>query len=229
MAKSDSILGLRGTIGDLTFVKSRAYGDHLRAKRGTYKKAVVNEALKQESKTLISANIPAKIIKDAIDPYRGNFVGGTFWQRLVSLFRRQLKESRSIDFGKIGQFEVHEDHPFQRFLSIQPTIEIQRKAFIHIDVKYDHHPKFKVKGTDGYRLTVIGIFPDLKKKSAKTIAIESGVMKLTGAIPPLPVQFAIPPRAKSFIICIRIEGCEKDKVVSMRGTTGLQIIASGSV
>ena len=36
MAKSQSILQLQGTLAGLTFVKSHTYGDHVRAKRGTY-------------------------------------------------------------------------------------------------------------------------------------------------------------------------------------------------
>lgn len=197
MAKSDSIIKLQGTIAGLTFVRSRAYGDHVRAKRGTYKKAEVNDALKQESKTLISANIPAKIFKDAIDPYRRTVTGGTLWRRLVSMFLKQLKNTGAIDFGKIGRFEIHADHPFDRFLFIQPTIKVAKeKPLLHVHIEYDHHPRFKVKGINGYRFTVIGMFPDLKKRTAKTIAVESNTIGLSGIIKPLDVQLEIPAKAK---------------------------------
>ena len=67
MAKSKSLLNLQGTIAGLTFVKSGAYGDHVRAERGTYKPATINASLKKEGKMIVMANLPAKIIKDAID------------------------------------------------------------------------------------------------------------------------------------------------------------------
>jgi len=230
MAKSDSILALQGTIAGLTFVRSRAYGDHVRAKRGTYKKAEVNEALRQESKALLNANIPAKIFKDAIDPYRNNIRGGTLWQKLVSMFRKQLKNLGSIDFGKIERFDIHADYPFDRFLYLQPTIKLEKKKTrLDVHAEYDHHPRFKVKSINGYRLTVIGIFPDLKKKTSKTLAVESSVLKLTGVIDPLHVQLEIPPKAKSFIVCIRIEGCIGNVVSNSKTTNGLSVFGSGMI
>jgi len=230
MAKTDSIIKLRGTIAGLTFVRSRTYGDHVRAKRGTYKNAGVNDTLKQESKVLVSANIPAKIFKDAIDPYRSNIMGGTLWRRLVSMFRKQLKDPGSIDFGKIGRFEIHADYPFERFLFVQPTIKVAKeKPLLHVHVGYDHHPRFRVNGINGYRFTVIGIFPDLKKQTARTMAIESNVISLSGIIKPLDVQLEIPAKAKSFIVCIRIEGCIGNSVSDTRTTSGLCVFGSGEI
>jgi hypothetical protein len=230
MAKSDSIFAIQGTVAGLTFVKSRAYGAHLRAKRGTHKKAEVNDALKQEIKRLVSANIPAKIIKDAIDPYRGTMLGGTFWQRLLSLFRKQLKESRAIDFANIAPFNVYEDLPFHRFLVIEPSVSLVKKnSILEVTIDYHDHPKFKVKAVDGYKLTVIGIFPDLKKKLAKTVAVESDVIKITGAISWLHVQLAVPAKATSYVVCIKIEGCAGGKVAGMRMAMAMQIFGSGRV
>ena len=57
MAKVISSGDLRGTFGDFTFVKSRRYGDHIRAKRGTYKKAKLNESFKAQNKKLPGANL----------------------------------------------------------------------------------------------------------------------------------------------------------------------------
>jgi hypothetical protein len=230
MAKSNSIIDLQGTFAGLTFVKSRTYGDHVRAKRGTQKRAKVNKAFEQESKTLLSANVPAKIFKDAIDPYRDR-KGGLLWQRLVSLFRKQHKDQGSFDFSKIERFEVDTDYPFERLLHVQPTIKSEKeKSILHVDIRYASHPRFlKSKYTDGYRLTVIGLFPDLKKKTAKTVAVASKVIALNGVIKPLQTQLDVPPKAKSFIVCIKIEGCTKGEMSNTRTTNGLCVIGSGEV
>ena len=47
MAKVISLINLKGTVGDYTFVKNARYGDHIRAKRGTHKKAELNDAFKE--------------------------------------------------------------------------------------------------------------------------------------------------------------------------------------
>lgn len=231
MAKSDSIIKLQGTIAGLTFVRSRTYGDHVRAKRGTYKSARVNEALQQESKTLLRANVPAKIFKDAIDPYRGELTGGMLWQRLVSMFRKQLKENGACDFAKMERFEIHADYPFERFLYVQPAIKFEKKkSMLRVDLKYDSHPRFaKAKSVSGYRLTVIGIFPDLKKKNARTVAVTSKVIALTGAIAPLETRLDVPSRAKVFVVCVKIEGCINGVVNDSRSTMGLCVVGSGMI
>ena len=51
MAKANSLITLRGTHDGITFVKSPTYGDHVRAARGTHKKAKVNAAFKAQSST----------------------------------------------------------------------------------------------------------------------------------------------------------------------------------
>ncbi len=49
-------------------VKSNAYGDHYRRKRGTVKPAGLNEALKLSNELMANADVYAKAIKDALDP-----------------------------------------------------------------------------------------------------------------------------------------------------------------
>jgi hypothetical protein len=66
----DSIIDLLRSIEGKTLVRSNAYGYHLRAKRGTHKKAVLNHICKRQTKELVKTNDLARIIKTAIDPYR---------------------------------------------------------------------------------------------------------------------------------------------------------------
>lgn len=232
MAKSDSLINLRGTFGGLTFVKSRTYGDHVRAKRGTHKKAEVNSALKSESKLLLKANVPAKILKDAISPYLGNLANGTLWPRLVSVMNRQLKTHGKFDFGYLNPFEFNTDYPFERFLGHKPQITLKKKErLLHVSIVNGQHPVFKrARYVDGYRLTAIGIFPDMKKKSAEIGMTESSVIALKGALPfPISLQLNVPARATRWVICLKIEGCEGDKVCNSHVTEGMRIVAAGAI
>lgn len=231
MARSNSAANFRGTIGGFTFVKSRVYGDHVRARRGTYKSAEVNEAFKKESALLLSANVPAKILKDAIEPYRRNLSGGMLWQRLVSMFREQLKTKGAFDFASIKAFEISEEYPFDRFLQVASAIKADKKKNkLRINIDYPAHPTFmEAKKVDGYQLTVIGIFPDLKKKTARTTAVESEVIGLTSVIAPMEAQLDVPKNAKSYIVCIRIEGYFGRVGCDMRTAMGLRVVGAGSL
>jgi hypothetical protein len=231
MAKSQSLFKLQGSIGGLTFVSSRAYGDHVRARRGTYKPAKVNASLKQEVKMVVMANVPAKIVKDAIDPYRGDFLGGTLWSRLVSFFRRQLKTEGQFDFSKLKRFEIHEGYPLDSFINTQSTVSVNKKMWkLSVEVRYDHHPKFKkVKNIDGYVLTVIGIFPDMKKKAAQTSTVASKVFKMTGPLSPFLVELNLPPKVKNYILCLKLEAYINGSPSNTRTTTALCVIDSGEI
>jgi hypothetical protein len=63
MAKARSIIKLSGTIGDITFVDSMAYGFHGRKKRTVWEKS---EGMISSSTSQTQANLMAKIIFDAV-------------------------------------------------------------------------------------------------------------------------------------------------------------------
>jgi hypothetical protein len=231
MAKSDSLINLRGTFDELTFVKSKAYGDHVRAKRGTRKKAELNGVLKREVKRLISANVPAKILKDAIDPHCGTLKAGRLWQRLLSLFRKQLKDNGVSDFTRIERFEINDEFRFERFLHVEPTIKfLKKESILQVDVSYDGRPRFgRARYIDGYRFTVIGIYPDMKKKTAQTVAVESGILPLSEVASPLSFQLDVPEKTKSYVVAIKIEGSAKGVIRSNHITSGMCIVGSGAL
>ena len=91
MAKSKSIITLSGNLLGVTHVNSRTYGPHTRAPRGTYKPALLNDAMKESSAVQALANACARQINDHIKEFRGDFKGGQFWQNMLSALRQQYK------------------------------------------------------------------------------------------------------------------------------------------
>lgn len=231
MAKSKSLIDFQGTIAGITFVNSRAYGKHIRAARGTYKKAKLNPAFKKQSKRLISANRPAKIFQDAIARYRYGLERGPMWSNLISDFNQQLVDYGTFDFSKLEPFEIHPRYPFERFLIIQPDIKINKsKSELNLSASYGKHPKFyKSRFIDGYKLTVIGVFPDLGEGTAKTVAVESQIMGLKGRADAIDVNLKIPRRATTFLVCIKVEGCAKGEVNNTPATMGMRMVKAGMV
>lgn len=231
MAKVISSNNLRGTFGDFTFVKSRRYGDHIRAKRGTHKKAKLNESFKLQNKKLPGANLHAKIFKDAIEPFRPGLIDGSMWSRLVKLFMEQFDVHGKFDFVRMEPFEVHHRYTFNSLLKTDPEIRIdKKKSVIDVSLPYDTPPRFKKSAPiDGYQFIVIGVFPDLKKKAAKTVTEYSAVIKAGEEISPLPIQLHIPRGAKSFLVCVRIDGCRKGKVDGPIGTKGMRMVGAGHI
>ena len=230
MAKSDSILDLKGTFRQVTFVKSRTYGKHIRAARGTYKKAEVNASFKESSEKLIDANVPAKIVNDVISQHRGSLQGGQFWQALVSVFKRQLQKAGSIDFAKVSVLEIHKRYKFDRFLKVETTISIDATSHsLVVRLIYFNHPEFPQSPIDGYRLSAIGIFPDLQQNKAQSAAEYSSVIALQSPVSPVEFRIPIPEGASDSIVCLKIEGCSDGQVEDIATTQGMKIVGAGKV
>ena len=82
-------------------VNSKAYGVHQRRKRGTVKPADVNDSFKAASRMLLTGSRLARLVKNAIDPYRKPIYDGTLWSRMLSQFYRQAKQAGQLDFRAI--------------------------------------------------------------------------------------------------------------------------------
>ncbi len=232
MAKQTSIIKLQGTFKDVTFVSSSAYGNHVRAKRGTYKPAPLNASMKREAKMVLKSNVPAKIFKDAIDPYRYES-RGKLWQRLVSTFRKQLKTGGKFDFTKLPPFDVYETYPLQKFLTPRLTVKSdKKKSSLQVDILYDEPPKFRRCQIHKWlRHHTDRCVPGReKRKKAQTTVATSPIQSLTGSINPLVITLNVPRGAKEYVVCLKLEGCEKDVVIiGGRMTTALCAIVDGAI
>ena len=231
MARIDSLITLRGTYDNVTFVKSPTYGNHVRAARGTRKKAELNAACQEQSRKLVKSNLPAKIIKAAIHPYRKDFYHGPLWQKLVSMTNDKLEKDVTFDFSRLEPFELHIKYPLHRLVNITTTTSVDPTlSKLHVNVTLNASPVFDESlPIDGFRVGVIVIYPDLEKQSAKTEAAYSNIMPLTEKVEPLNPEFPIPPGAKSFLVCVRLDGCENGEVYHTLMAKGMRMVEAGRV
>lgn len=227
MAKSNSIFDFQGTFEGKTFVRSKTYGDHVRTARGTHKRADINESCRQASARIIHANVPAKIIKDAIDPYRQNFKGGQLWQRLVSQFRKQLRAQNSFDFSKIERIEVHEQHRLSRLISlrVESVVDTMRNE-LRVTL-FCSLPKFRSASLNGYRLGVIAIFPDVERKISSSMAAYSNTLNIKENPGTIELLFPLPENFDDYVLCAIVEGCENGVVYSSPSNKGMCIVERG--
>lgn len=232
MAKRIPKIRMEGPYVVLRLVKSRKYGDHYRAARGTYKKAKLNAACKKNGKELLRANGPAKMIQDALRPYRIGFYDGTMWSRLLKLMKKAQGGKKSVDFNMLRRFDINEDYPLQRLFVLKADAKVDdKKSTLEVRFAVDAHPDFgKRIRVNGYRFSLVGIFPDMKKLRADTESSESDMIKFENVKPPpVTLQIPIPPRAKTFLACLRVDGLWKGKPHESRASQGMAIVAVGEV
>ena len=213
----------------MILVKSRAYGDHLRAKRGTHKKAKLNAALKKRTVFVREANAAAKLFRDAVQPYGKGIIDKSIWPNLLSMFLLQLGKIGKVDFSQLEPFELHSRYTLHKILPTQVVRKYDDKTRTLQAVMSYSGPHFRNTRIDGYKLTAVVLFPDLKKKTAKTIVEESPILSQKIEQTPFDMSVSVPPRVKCFMLCLRIDGYSTDKAVHTFATKGMKVIAAGTL
>lgn len=156
MAKVSSLINFSGSFAGMTFVRSKRYGNHVRAKRGSKTYAGINDAFVSSQKLLMEANRYAKLIKDSLECYRGIQRDGTLWSRLVKFFRKGLEQSSVVDLHTLRSFRIST----MRLSSAMPftTTQFSRDGVLQVSVAHGMPTFSRIPKASHYLLDVIAIF-----------------------------------------------------------------------
>ncbi len=213
-------------------VKSKAYGKHERAPRGSKSKAVLNLAMKAHGRRLRKSNIPAKLIMDALQPFRENFKGGMIWQRLVKHFAGQAKRGDPYSVTGINDWDLNLQYLTSRLMTVSVEIEPEDDfSNLAIEVNYSFSNRFLERKSDitAFRVTLIFLFPDFRKNKIKTIPIVLPDKLLSDSAL---YSFIVeqPRGANSYLCCFKAEACRNGELYQNSVNVGkvMCLIASGT-
>lgn len=190
-------------------VNSQAYGNHLRAARGSKSRAELNDAMKKHGLRLLASAVPAKLIRDALIPFRTNFTGGQIWQKLLKHFALQAKEGRDYSVIGIENWDLNNEYPTSRLM--YPTVKITRTESVSellVEVSYFFSDRFleRKKGITGFQVTIIFLFPDFIRNEIFTFPNQLPVKALEDNATYSFIQ-QIPEGRESFLVCFKAEAC----------------------
>ncbi len=217
MAKLNSLFKYAGTFQGVTVVNSRAYGQHIRKARTKF---TLNKEMKESSVVMKQANVYAKVFKDAIDPYRCDFRDGMLWQRLVSLFKRQLQKQGSADFSVLEGHELNKAHPLSRLFSMQTTLS-QTERTLNVRVTSRHSQDPTHGKADGYQQTLIILFVD----DDLQVQLFSGSEQISLNADPGEQQmnFTIPEAATTAILVMKCNLSSGNKPMDLQKGMGMRV------
>jgi hypothetical protein len=212
-------------------VKSKAYGKHERSPRGSKSKAVLNRAMKAHGRRLRQSNIPAKLIMDALQPFRENFKGGMIWQRLVKHFAAQAKKGEAYSVSGIENWDLNAQYLTSRIMTDNVKITPDHDfSNLEIEVNYTFSKRFLERKSDitAFRITLIFLFPDFRSNKIKTIPFVLPDKLLSdSALYSFIVQ--TPRRANSYLCCFKAEACKNGELCQNSRNAGIAmcLITSG--
>ncbi|RYG19672.1 MAG: hypothetical protein EOO07_06395 [Chitinophagaceae bacterium] len=183
MAKVRSIIKLSGTLTDLTFVDSKAYGAHARAKRGTYTPISLSEGMQKSAEVQKQVNLMAKVVFDAVNGFVPGFKDGKFWPRLLSVFRKQQKAGEKYSYKDFDLMEMRLEYPTSKHGFFRLVNGGDNKVQLHYQL---------AKG-ESYRLSLLRIasdetllIPYTEEVIEVVVAYQTGVEVLSFAFTDLP-------------------------------------------
>jgi hypothetical protein len=195
-------------------VKSKAYGLHERSPRGSKSKAVLNRAMKAHGKRLRDSTMPAKLITDALQPFRENFKGGMLWQRLVKHFAAQAKNGNAYSVTGIENWDFNSQYLTSRLMTVSVEVTPEDDfSNLEVGVNYTLSRRFLERKSDitAFRITLIFLFPDFRNNTNKTIPFVPPDKLLTdSAIYSFIVR--VPRHANSYLCCFKAEACKNGEL-----------------
>jgi hypothetical protein len=229
MAKfTPSVLGATsGTFDRTTFVNSKTYKPHVRARRGTHKPAVLNEALVQSSQRQAVANKFARLIFNAVRHIQKD---STLWTRIVSVIRRQLKNDTFPDMKDFVLLECSKKCTLSEKLRGYTVHAQQAAQQLAVTVQLLCTPRFKnARYIDGYQLHVIAVFPNFTQLTSQVETFNTSIIQRHTPPEVLFVQLPIIPGADQYLLFLGITGCKRGEPIQVAHLKGLQVAAAGKL
>jgi len=239
MAKMNPMFSFPGAFDELIEVHSRRYGTHMRKRRGSVKPALLNEAF-QKSVTLNElVNAIAKVIKDALDPYRQGFRDGSMWSRLVGLFKKHLLQYPTPDFGILENFELYDKVFLHNSCHHETTLAIVRgpETSVRIELTTSASTNLIKFRATGYQQTLIGVFLDADynastRSECVMLPIRWNKRVATRPRDEYPVadknqqiaQWPIPAGTKTILVVVKREPCRDGKLIERTKVRGMKVV-----
>jgi hypothetical protein len=218
MAKLNGIFKYDGTFQGVTSVDSRAYGKHIRKARTKF---TLGQKMKESSAAMKQANVYAKVFQDAIDPYRRDFRDGMLWQRLVSIFKRQLLKEGKVDFSPLEDHDLNKTHSLSWIISAKVSA-VQADRTLHVDIISSHARDTTNGRADGYQQTLIGHFVD-NALQVKTFS-ESAFISFNANPGEQQVSFTIPEGSTTAILVLKCNFSSGSKPLELQKGMGMRVM-----
>ncbi|MCU7547554.1 hypothetical protein OCK74_00435 [Chitinophagaceae bacterium LB-8] len=223
-----SLISLQGTLYDVTHVNSKSYPAHTRAVRGTYKRAICNSVLEQNSMLTSLLNKAAKPVHDALKQLAGPFKQRDLWQQLLSRMRSASSPTLSGLYRTLESLEINKAYPLGRRVPVPQVVVRSDKEGLILNMTAIGHPVFgkKVKAEQYcYELFVLWM-----NKDGQLCGIEHTGTEWIQLSAPVPIcEFWIdhPTDGQYYILCLKLQAGQAEKEVESFAGMGMRIVGTG--
>jgi hypothetical protein len=224
MARQTGTHKIQGTVGGLTYVDSKKYGQLVRNPRGTHKKAKLNDVLTGNTESIKKVtSLASSMLKDLKTVDR-NFVNGRFWSEMIRRMMKARDNSIDAQFDSIKGMELNERYPFSRYFSSSPVLSLSNKTSkLLMDMEIISHPDcLDEVGAEEYVLAVVVLFLDGKGNCVSDRA-ETEWLSGKESLGVYEMEFVKPKTAKCFVVVQGIIAGKDNRAVESFPARGYKI------
>ena len=212
----------------LITVKSRAYGEHTRAARGSIKPVTLNYAFITKGKQLSVINALASEVHSRLKQHAGKFKESMFWQKMLKRMHSAANTTTAALLTSLTGLDFNSRYPLQRFgtPAFITTKPLKNELSIALQNMHTLHFNNKVVA---YRYELIVLFFDAKGKTTGEIVLNSKWFTIHEAAGVIMFDIILPKSSKFYLVCLRLHGGKDDEPLNELSSQGMQIVKVGSV
>ena len=207
-------------------VKSRAYGEHTRAARGSKTPVELNAAFTSHVAKTVVVNSIAKRVHDPIKLCGKGFKEAMLWQVMLSRMRKAASNDTQDLLAAITGMELNSKYPLDRFMpTCAPSLEWGKQT-CRIRLRDGMSPHIKSSDTQYlYELYLLMLGKEPKHDvlvSGRSEWMEKG--RTTGEIV---FSFEVPVTMKYYVVCLHFMSGKNGKPTETMASRGMKITGTG--
>ena len=209
-------------------VKSRAYGEHTRAARGSKTPVELNDAFKLYKTKTILVNTIAKRVHDLLKVCGAGFKEAMLWQVMLSRMRKAASDEVMDLLIALKGMELNSKYPLQRFINT-PVSGIQSgKKKITVSISNLMPPDIRSDDTQYYFemfLLVLG----KEVKQDRIISKRTEWMDKEKSAGEIIFHSDVPNKAKYCALCLHFATGKNEKETGTMASRAMRIVSVGKV
>lgn len=206
-------------------VKSRAYGEHTRAARGSKTPVVINEVLQENVRKTAVINSTAKRVHDLIKHCAQPFKEKMLWQVMLSRMRQGISDDMMDLLMTLKGLELNSRYPLKRFA--HPMVESVTWGEKSCEmVMTKGYPHWKGNDTD-YCYEVFLLTLGKEAEHDGLVSEVSGWMEAEDKEGKLRFVFAVPAEVVYYVVCLHFMTGKDGKASGMLASRGMRIAEVG--
>ena len=209
-------------------VKSRAYGEHTRAARGSKTPVRLNEAFEKHKAKTVVVNSTARRVHHSLKMFSGDFKEAMLWQAMLSRMRKAASDDQMVLVAALNGMELNAKYPLLRFLPISSVKVEKDKKKITVRFGSNLPPYIKSNDTQ-YCLEVHLLLLGKKEKQDSLASARTEWIRKETSAGELMFSLDLPDKVTCYVVCLHFMTGSNGKETGTLASRGMRIAGVGEV